>query len=114
MTCRVLKIARALSYRWLEQPVTPSDLEQAYRANALFDAHKDDPEFGYRLLIDEARRRRADGGADRVADLLGGPLVERVGKPGKKKKKKKLGREAQARSRTSTPTGSWATRSTPE
>lgn len=28
---------------------------EAYRANALFDAHKDDPEFGYRLLADEAR-----------------------------------------------------------
>ena len=28
---------------------------EAYRANALFDAHKDDPEFGYRFLVDEAR-----------------------------------------------------------
>jgi putative transposase len=26
---------------------------QAYRANALFDAHRDDPEFGYRYLLDE-------------------------------------------------------------
>ncbi|VBA59050.1 hypothetical protein LAUMK41_03289 [Mycobacterium attenuatum] len=25
-----------------------------YRANALFDAHRDDPEFGYRFLVDEA------------------------------------------------------------
>lgn len=28
---------------------------EAYRANALFDAHKDDLKFGYRLLADEAR-----------------------------------------------------------
>ncbi len=28
---------------------------EAYRANALFDAHRDDPEFGYRFLVDEAR-----------------------------------------------------------
>lgn len=28
---------------------------EAYRANALFDAHKNDPEFGHRLLADEAR-----------------------------------------------------------
>jgi putative transposase len=28
---------------------------QAYRANALFDAHTDDPEFGYRYLVEEAR-----------------------------------------------------------
>jgi hypothetical protein len=27
---------------------------EAYRANALFDAHRDDPEFGHRLLADEA------------------------------------------------------------
>ena len=30
-------------------------LEEAYRANALFEAHRDDPEFGYRFLADEAR-----------------------------------------------------------
>ena len=32
-----------------------AELEAAYRANALFDAHRDDPEFGYRFLADEAR-----------------------------------------------------------
>lgn len=55
VTCRVLKIARQPYYRWLECPVTDAEYEQAYRANALFDAHKDDPEFGYRFLADEAR-----------------------------------------------------------
>ncbi|WP_043737400.1 DDE-type integrase/transposase/recombinase, partial [Nocardia asiatica] len=54
VTCRVLKIARQPYYRWLADPVTASDLEQAYRAIALFDAHRDDPEFGYRFLVDEA------------------------------------------------------------
>ena len=55
VTCRVLKIARQPYYRWLADPVTHSDLVAAYRANALFDAHRDDPEFGYRFLVDEAR-----------------------------------------------------------
>ena len=55
VTCRVLKIARQPYYRWLANPVTDSELEQAYRAGALFDAHRDDPEFGYRFLVDEAR-----------------------------------------------------------
>lgn len=55
VTCRVLKIARQPYYRWLASPVTDAELEQAYRANALFDAHRDDPEFGYRCLLDEAR-----------------------------------------------------------
>lgn len=54
VTCRVLKIARQPYYRWLLQPVTFVELAQAYRANALFDAHKNDPEFGYRLLVEEA------------------------------------------------------------
>lgn len=54
VTCRVLKIARQGYYRWLANPVTDTELVRAYRANALFDAHRDDPEFGYRLLTDEA------------------------------------------------------------
>lgn len=55
VTCRVLKIARQPYYRWLADPVTAAELGQAYRANALFDAHRDDPEFGYRYLVEEAR-----------------------------------------------------------
>jgi putative transposase len=55
VTCRVLKIARQPYYRWLACPVTPAELTAAYRADALFDAHRDDPEFGYRFLLDEAR-----------------------------------------------------------
>ncbi|NNM47774.1 DDE-type integrase/transposase/recombinase, partial [Knoellia koreensis] len=54
VTCRVLRIARQPYYRWLTAPVTDAEREQAYRANALFDAHRDDPEFGYRFLVDEA------------------------------------------------------------
>lgn len=42
-------------YRWLADPVTGAELAEAYRANALFDAHQDDPEFVYRFLVDEAR-----------------------------------------------------------
>jgi putative transposase len=54
VTCRVLNLARQPYYRWLVEPVTDADLGEAYRANALFDAHRDDPEFGYRFLVDEA------------------------------------------------------------
>lgn len=56
VACRVLKLARQPYYRWLAAPVTRRELEQAYLANVLFDAHRDDPEFGYRLLGDEARQ----------------------------------------------------------
>lgn len=55
VACRVLKLHRQHYYRWRGQPVTDTELAEAYVANAIFDAHRDDPEFGYRLLADEAR-----------------------------------------------------------
>jgi transposase InsO family protein len=55
VACRVLKIARQPYYRWLARPVSRAELIAAYRANALVDAHRDDPEFGYRFLVDQAR-----------------------------------------------------------
>ncbi|MFH9397172.1 hypothetical protein [Streptomyces sp. NPDC017556] len=48
-------MARQPYYRWLAAPVTDTELAEAYRANALFDAHRDDPEFGHRFLAHEAR-----------------------------------------------------------
>ena len=55
VTCRVLSLARQPYYRWLAHAVTDTEIEQVHLANALFDAHRDDPEFGYRYLADEAR-----------------------------------------------------------
>jgi transposase InsO family protein len=55
LTCRVLGLSRAPYYRWLTAPVGAREVVQAHRANALVDAHRDDPEFGYRYLADEAR-----------------------------------------------------------
>jgi putative transposase len=55
VTCRVLELARQPYYRWLAASVTDAEIIEAYRANALFDAHRDDPEFGYRFLVEEAR-----------------------------------------------------------
>ncbi len=69
VTCRVLGLARQPYYRWLEQPVTDADLEEVYRANALFDAHKDDPEFGYRFIADELAEQGLPAGENRVARL---------------------------------------------
>lgn len=55
VTCRVLKLARQPYYRWLASPVTDAEWTAAHRADALFDAHREDLEFGYRFLADEAR-----------------------------------------------------------
>lgn len=54
VSCRVLKLSRQPYYRWLIDAVTTAERVAAVRANALFDAHRDDPEFGYRFLADEA------------------------------------------------------------
>lgn len=89
VTCRVLKIARQPYYRWLRQPVTDAELEQAYRANALFDAYRDDPEFGYRFLVDEARdagEPMAERTAWRICSELG--WWSAFGKPKRGKAKK--------------------------
>ena len=54
VSLRVLKLSRQPYYRWRKHRVTASQLRAAYRANALFDAHRDDPEFGSRFLTVEA------------------------------------------------------------
>ncbi len=66
VTCRVLKLARQPYYRRLANPITDAELVEAYPANALFDAHREDPEFGCRYLVGEAR----DAGT---------PMAERTG-----------------------------------
>jgi len=74
VTCRVLKLSRQPYYRWLAHPITSSEVVEAYRANALFDAHRDDPEFGHRLLADEARdagESMSDRTAWRIASTNG-------------------------------------------
>ena len=55
VTCRVLNIARQPYYRWLAKPISDTEWGDAQLANAVFDAHRDDPEFGYRFLADEVR-----------------------------------------------------------
>jgi len=91
VTCRVLKIARQPYYRWLAAPVTDTDWVSAHRANALFDAHHDDPEFGYRFLADEARdegQPMADRTAWRLCSANGwwSAFGKKRGRNGKKRK----------------------------
>ncbi|MDK8433474.1 MULTISPECIES: hypothetical protein [unclassified Brevibacterium] len=53
MTCRVLKLSRQPYYRWLATSTPEADVVEAYWANALFDVHRDGPEFAYRYFADE-------------------------------------------------------------
>jgi putative transposase len=74
VACRVLKLHRQHYYDWLREPVTAAEWSEAHRADALFDAHREDPEFGYRFLLDEARQgghRMADRTAWRICSANG-------------------------------------------
>jgi len=91
VTCRVLRIARQPYYRWLKCPVTDAEWNEAHLANALFDAHRDDPEFGYRFLADEARlagHQVTDRTVWRICrdnqwwSVFGKPKNRKTGKPG--------------------------------
>lgn len=89
VTCRVLGFARQPYYRWLKKPVGDAELVRAYRADALFDAHRDDPEFGYRFLADEARdagQAMADRTAWKICSELGwfSAFGKKRGRNGKK------------------------------
>ena len=53
LTCRVLKFSFQGYYKWLKRPLSARDYENAYLTNALVDAHRSDPAFGYRFLADE-------------------------------------------------------------
>lgn len=65
VTCRVLELAPPAVLPLAGHPCDRRDLVEAYRVNALFNAHNDDP-------------RRTDGRADCLADLLAESIVERV------------------------------------
>ncbi len=92
VSCRVLGLARAPFYRWARSPFTESQLDEAYLANAIFDAHRDDPEFGYRFLADEIRAGDHPGVSDRVVwricrdnawwSCFGKPKARKGSKPG--------------------------------
>ena len=66
LTCGVLGFTAQAYYSWLANPVSERDLHDAYLTNALLDAHRDDPAFGYRFLADELERAGIEVGERRV------------------------------------------------
>jgi len=66
LTCGVLGHSTQAYYAWVRQPMSQRDVDDAYLINALIDAHRDDPEFGYRLLADELERLGEAVGERRV------------------------------------------------
>lgn len=65
-TCGVLGFTTQAFYKWRRNPCSNRDLDDAYLTNALIDAHRDDPEFGYRFLADELEHAGHHVGERRV------------------------------------------------
>ena len=74
VTCRVLGFSRQAFYAWRANPVTAADYERAHLINAALDAHRDDPEFGYRLIADEL-----EGAGHRVSENTVHSLCRQAG-----------------------------------
>ena len=53
LTCGVLGFSPQAFYKWRSRPCSERDLDDARLVNAIVDVHRDDPEFGYRLIADE-------------------------------------------------------------
>ena len=53
VTYRVLGFTKQAYFKWLANPVSQRDWDDAHLINAALDIHHDDPEFGYRFIADE-------------------------------------------------------------
>jgi putative transposase len=69
VTCRVLGFSPQAYYKWLAQPVSQRDWDDAHLINAAYDIHADDPAFGYRFIADELREQGFTAGENRIARL---------------------------------------------
>ena len=69
VTCRVLGFSKQAYYKWLSQPVSQRDWDDAHLINAAVEIHHDDPEFGYRFITDELAARGLIAGRNRVNRL---------------------------------------------
>ena len=69
VACGVLGFSTQGYYRWLADPVSQRDWDDAHLVNAIIDIHADDPEFGYRFIADELHRAGFEAGENRVARL---------------------------------------------
>ena len=66
VTCRVLRFSKQAFYQWKRNPVSQRDWDDAHLTNAAWDAHQNDPAFGYRFISDELGRAGLAAGENRV------------------------------------------------
>ncbi len=59
VTCRVLGFSPQGFYKWRAHPVSDRDWSDAHLIDAALEIHHDDPEFGYRFIVDELASEHA-------------------------------------------------------
>jgi putative transposase len=69
LTCRVLGFSKQAYFKWRAEPICDRDLSDAYLIDAAFDAHHDDPTFGYRFISDELESQGFVASENRVQRL---------------------------------------------
>jgi putative transposase len=69
VSCRVIGFSTQAYYRWLKNPVSQRDWDDAHLINAALDAHHDDPTFGYRFIKDELEKVGIFASENRVQRL---------------------------------------------
>jgi putative transposase len=53
VACRVRGFSPQAFHTWVKKPVSDRDRAEAHLINAAYDAHENDPAFGYRFIADE-------------------------------------------------------------
>lgn len=70
VACRVLGLSTQGYYKWLRDPVSRRDWDDAHLIDVLYDLHEDDKTLGYRFLTDElADEHQITVGENRVHRL---------------------------------------------
>lgn len=85
VACRVLGFSTQGYYKWLKQPVSSRDRNDAGVINKLVELHEDDPTLGYRFLTDELEHEGIVCSENRVHRLcrIGGIQASHARKKGK-------------------------------
>lgn len=90
VACRVLGLSTSGYYKWVKDPVSQRDWDDAHAIDALLEIHDDDPTLGYRFLTDELGDMGIVASENRVWRLCSSARVfashhrrrSKAGKPG--------------------------------
>ena len=66
VTCRVMGFSKQAYFKWLADPVSQRDWDDAHLTNVAIDVHSDDPAFGYRFIADELNDKGLSCSENRV------------------------------------------------